>query len=122
MFSRNSKEGRRLWTSAHLGDKRKRDKIAAVLLPDFMSTEETDMDDEARQQPAARRRRTRRARSLSWESSKLKKYKTKLDNRYVQALTTKQVNCLADVNRPAGIISDRAVPKGAPAWAIKDSS
>lgn len=101
---------------------RSRDRVAAVMTMDYMSSEETD--DEADQEGVQQRSRTvrrRKVRRLSGGSHQLNQLKTDLDTYYWTRIATSLANAQrADVVRPVGLHSNRTVPEQ-PKWAHSDS-
>ena len=81
----------------HEGDKRRVREI--LTSPDalhYMSSEESCEDDTVKPRSGPRPRKIRK---LSWEKSKLKNIKAKLDEKYLAGLTEKQRRTSACVNR-----------------------
>ena len=98
------------------GDKRRAREI--LTSPDalhYMSSEESCEDDtvELRSGP-----RPRKIRKLSWEKSKLKNIKAKLDEAYLAELSEKQRRTSARVNRTEEE-SPRPHPTNGPRWAVR---
>lgn len=98
------------------GDKRRAREILSS--PDalhYMSSEESCEDDavEPRRGP-----RPRKIRKLSWERSKLRNIKVKLDEAYLAGLNEKQRRTSARVNRTEEE-SPRPHPTKGPRWAVR---
>ena len=58
--------------------------------------------------------------SISWESTKLKKYKEQLDKTYLQGCTRNALS-LQKKRKRKDFISRREQPKNAPSWAINNA-
>ncbi|XP_015751775.1 PREDICTED: uncharacterized protein LOC107331678 [Acropora digitifera] len=98
------------------GDKRRAQEILSS--PDalhYISSEESCEDDvvEPRSGP-----RPRKIRKLSWEKSKLRNIKAKLDEAYLAGLAEKQRRTTARVNR-TDEESPRPHPTNGPRWAVR---
>lgn len=92
--------------SSHLApeDKLKADQILTL---DFMSSDEDGEGD------------VRDVRVLSWESIELRKIKKLMDTRFWENASPAQRCAIHATRKVRGIGSSRTVPKGAPAWTVK---
>ena len=98
------------------GDKRRaREILSSPDALNYISSEESCEDDaeEPRSGP-----RPRKIRKLSWERSKLKNIKAKLDEAYLAGLTEKQRRTSARVIRSEEE-SPRPHPANGPRWAVR---
>ena len=84
-----------------------------ILNPDYISSEETDSDDEGE---GDNNLRVRRVRPLKAESVQLRNYKTALDKTNIVLVRKRGIVARATVNRPDRPTSNRSVPTE-PAWA-----
>ena len=61
----------------------------------------------------------RDVRVLTWESSELRKMKKLMDTRFFENASPAQKRAIHATRKVRSIDSSRAVPKGAPSWAVK---
>lgn len=98
------------------GDKRRAREILSS--PDalhYISSEESCEDDAAEPKSGPRPRKIRK---LSWEKSKLRNIKAKLDEAYLAGLSEKQRRASARVSRTEEE-SSRPHPTDGPRWAVR---
>ena len=90
-------------------------KVADVLRPEYMSSEESEVDDE--DTTCAVKRYL--VHSLPWESSSLKKIKRKLDKSHKKSLN----GLVTRLRKPreVGQPSRREMPANCPEWAMKST-
>ncbi|XP_078368216.1 uncharacterized protein LOC144652051 isoform X1 [Oculina patagonica] len=82
---------------------------------DFMSSEESEIDDpDSTSGP-----KQRKTRKLTWERTKLRNIKSKLDEAHLNGLSEKQRRTSARVNRTE-TASVRPCPTNAPSWAVRN--
>ena len=86
-----------------------------ILVPDFMSSEESSHE-ECDADSEVLRRRGFKIRKLRWERKKLRNMKKQLDDEHVKSLTAHARAMMQP--RSSGPVSDRAAPDG-PSWAIR---
>ena len=95
------------------------DQIRQVLTRDFMSSEESEYEEEANRNGQLNRKKVGfTVKELPWERSKLKKLKVKLDQAYFRSLSA-QAQAMT-LERSTGALSTRPAPAG-PAWAVRGS-
>ena len=98
------------------GDKRRaREILSSLDALHYISSEESCEDDAGQPRSGPRPRKIRK---LSWEKSKLRNIKMKLDEAYLAGLTEKQRRTSARVNRTEEE-SQRPQPTNGPRWAVR---
>ena len=98
------------------GDKKRaREVLSSPDALHYISSEESCEDDTV--EPSRSGPRPRKIRKLSWEKSKLRNIKAKLDEAYLAGLTEKQRRTSARVNRTEDE-SPRPQPTNGPRWAV----
>ncbi|KAJ7394700.1 hypothetical protein OS493_000526 [Desmophyllum pertusum] len=80
---------------------------------EYMSSEESDNDDDSTQGPKARK-----IRKLAWEKSKLRNIKSRIDEAYLEGLSERQRRTSARVSRTEEP-SARPCPTNGPSWAVR---
>ena len=98
------------------GDKKRaREILSSPNALHYMSSEESYEDEAVEPRSGLEPRKIRK---LSWEKSKLKNIKVKVDEVYLAGLTEKQRRTSARVNRTEDV-SPRLHPTNGPRWAVR---
>ena len=100
------------WSNPH-----KKGKAAEILVQEAMSSEESCYEGEGEDRRVVKYAR----KELTWESTKVKKIKKKLDKAYEKRLSKRAKERILpriDAEEPSG----REAPDGVPEWAIKENN
>ena len=100
-------------------NKSEKGKIAELLTEDYMSSEESQSEDESDDEGRSNKKKLC-INTLPWESKELKTYKKKLDEQYASHQSVRSRRREFKRDRAHGNYFSRPKPENCPSWACKE--